>query len=385
MADLNYTNATYDSSLYKNPTESFSDYMQRLAAQRAAGILGGGGMLNTAEGTVNPVTGDTTLTQAVVDPVSNEITSVPLGMLTKGGELGSAPSGWDSAKTLEQMTADAIARQTELYGPRAVDAVGFFAGAPVGAAASVFENAVDKSTIGSYLDKVGYTSTYGEKARDALAANPTAVMSLMASGDLPAVGGFQNLNMSQYQPQTWLDLGGKVVTGLADRASGLLNSLVDFVTPDAYEATTFAAPQYMNFNNFAPDPDMGIARMEDIYNETTVGNKIAGLGNFDPNTGGYTIGTSANRNADGSYTIGTSLNRDPVTGAYTIGTKTGSSPIATNEAAKAEAAFDKEFEAAIAQEAANKGESGGGGGGGGWSSGGGSGYGGDAGYGNENW
>lgn len=48
MADTNYTGMTYDSNLYKTPTESFGDYMQRLAAQRATGILGGGGMLNTA-------------------------------------------------------------------------------------------------------------------------------------------------------------------------------------------------------------------------------------------------------------------------------------------------------------------------------------------------
>lgn len=48
MADpINYSGYTYDQSSYKLPTETMADYMQRLAAQRAAGVLGGGGMLDT--------------------------------------------------------------------------------------------------------------------------------------------------------------------------------------------------------------------------------------------------------------------------------------------------------------------------------------------------
>lgn len=49
MADLpQYTGVTYDASYSQQPQESFADYMMRLASQRAGGVLGGGGMLNTA-------------------------------------------------------------------------------------------------------------------------------------------------------------------------------------------------------------------------------------------------------------------------------------------------------------------------------------------------
>lgn len=49
MADLpQYTGVTYDAGYFKQPQESMAEYMQRLAMQRASGVLGGGGMLNTA-------------------------------------------------------------------------------------------------------------------------------------------------------------------------------------------------------------------------------------------------------------------------------------------------------------------------------------------------
>lgn len=48
MADpVQYTGVTYDPSYYRSERESMADYMQRLAAQRAGGVLGGGGMLDT--------------------------------------------------------------------------------------------------------------------------------------------------------------------------------------------------------------------------------------------------------------------------------------------------------------------------------------------------
>jgi hypothetical protein len=58
MADLpQYTSVTYDPLYSRNPEETIYDYMQRLAAQRASGVLGGGGMLDTpaAEVTSTPL------------------------------------------------------------------------------------------------------------------------------------------------------------------------------------------------------------------------------------------------------------------------------------------------------------------------------------------
>lgn len=74
MADLpQYTGVTYDAGYFKQPQESMAEYMQRLAMQRASGVLGGGGMLNTAA-------------------VNQEITDKELGTVTQN-----CPSGyrWD--------------------------------------------------------------------------------------------------------------------------------------------------------------------------------------------------------------------------------------------------------------------------------------------------
>jgi len=59
--------ATYDSKFYKTPQESMYEYMQRLASQRAKGILGGGAMFDTT----------------AVDPVTNEITDTELGVVVQ--------------------------------------------------------------------------------------------------------------------------------------------------------------------------------------------------------------------------------------------------------------------------------------------------------------
>lgn len=64
-----YTGVTYDSSYYRQPNESASDYFMRLAQQRAGGILGGGGMLDT--------------------PAPAEITKQPLGQ-----EVKNCPAGY---------------------------------------------------------------------------------------------------------------------------------------------------------------------------------------------------------------------------------------------------------------------------------------------------
>lgn len=68
MADLpQYTGVTYDSTYSRNPEETMYDYMQRLASQRASGVLGGGGMLDTP---------------------AAEVTSAPLGQVTQNCPAG---------------------------------------------------------------------------------------------------------------------------------------------------------------------------------------------------------------------------------------------------------------------------------------------------------
>jgi hypothetical protein len=75
MADpMQYTGYTYGSDLYRQPTETLADYMQRLAAQRATGVLGGGGMLDTP----TPIT--------ETDPVLGTVTqSCPAGFTLQNG------------------------------------------------------------------------------------------------------------------------------------------------------------------------------------------------------------------------------------------------------------------------------------------------------------
>jgi len=49
MADpVNYSGVSYDSQYYRQPDETMFEYMQRLAQNRAKGVLGGGGMLDAA-------------------------------------------------------------------------------------------------------------------------------------------------------------------------------------------------------------------------------------------------------------------------------------------------------------------------------------------------
>lgn len=68
MADpINYSGVTYDDAYYRQDQESMYDYMKRLASQRAGGILGGGGMLNTPQA---------------------EITSTDLGMVKENCAAG---------------------------------------------------------------------------------------------------------------------------------------------------------------------------------------------------------------------------------------------------------------------------------------------------------
>jgi hypothetical protein len=304
--------------------ESLVDFMQRLAKTRAGGVLGGGGMFYEPPA----ATGDTT---ATIDVVNNAITSEPLGMLRTNTSSDTQVNGWDKVKTLEQRTAEAIDRQAQLTGPRAVDAFGLIAPSWMSAGAKYLEDVMDESTLGSYLDKTGFTDEYGEEARDAMAANPAAMLSLMSTGDMPAVGGYQRYDMADYKPQTWGDLGSRmyeeVKTGL-----GNLGSIVGGLFGGEYSATPSAAGQYQfDFTPRTGSIDMigntPINTMEDLYNLTTVGNSSQGFGNYNPNTGSYTIGTKANKNADGSYTIGTSYNKNDG-GGYTIGTTEGSSPIA---------------------------------------------------------
>jgi len=329
MADQpQYTGATYNAEMYKLPTETMSEYLARLAKLRAQGILGGGGMLNTADGSqVDP-----TVAQSVtVDPVANEITATPLGQVVQqSSDSDSQVNGWDKVKTLEQRMAESIARQTQMNGPRAVEGLSLFSG-PLAYAAEKLEDWTDTQTAKAYLDKVGFTDEYGEKARDAMADNQTAMLSLMSTGDLPAVGGFQNYNMQDYKPQTWGDLGNKVLSGVGDafgELGGIIGGLFSGSTATP-SATTTPAGQYMfDFTPRTGSIDMigntPINTMEDLFNQDTVGN--TGTGNYNPNTGMYTIGTAANRNPDGSYTIGTDYNKTD--SGYTIGTSSGESPIA---------------------------------------------------------
>lgn len=329
MADLpQYTGVAYAADQFRKEGESIYDFMKRLAALRSQGILGGGGMLNTADGSqVDP-------TKVSIDPVTNEITDAPLGQVVQqSNDSDSQINGWNKVKTLEQRMAESIARQTQMDGPRAVQGLSLFSG-PLAYGAEKLEDWADTQTAKAYLDKVGFTDEYGEKARDAMANNQTAMLSLMSTGDLPAVGGFDRYDMSNYKPQTWGDFGSNVLSDIGDvigDVGGIIGGLFgsSSATPSA---TATPAGQYMfDFTPRTGSIDMigntPINTMEDLYNLTTVGNSTQGFGNYNPNTGGYTIGTSANRNPDGSYTVGTSYNKND-DGSYTVGTTSGSSPVA---------------------------------------------------------
>ena len=65
---INYSGVTYNPDYYRG-NENIADFIQRLAANRAGGVLGGGGMLDT--------------------PAAEEITSAPLGQ-----EVQNCPAGY---------------------------------------------------------------------------------------------------------------------------------------------------------------------------------------------------------------------------------------------------------------------------------------------------
>jgi hypothetical protein len=313
----------YDSSYFQQEGETLAEFMQRLAKTRAAGVLGGGGMFYEKPSETTPAE------TVSIDTVNNAITSAPLGMMQVNTSSDTATNGWDKVKTLEQRTAEAIARQTQMNDPRAVDALGIVAPAWMAAGAKAIEDWSDKSAINSYLEKAGITDP---EERDWLSKNPSEVLMRMSEGILPAVGGFQNYNMDTYKKQDWGDFANKVGNDIVDALSNV-GGVVKGLFGGEYSATPSAAGQYMGFN-FTPTVgsiDMigntPINTLEDLYNLSTVGNSSQGFGNYNPNTGMYTIGTAANKNADGSYTIGTSYNQNN-DNSYTIGSTEGSSPIA---------------------------------------------------------
>lgn len=89
MADLpQYTGVTYDASYSQQPQESFADYMMRLASQRAGGVLGGGGMLNTA-------TPQTEITDAELGQVKQ---NCPEGYVWNGNACVRVDQGSDEDK-----------------------------------------------------------------------------------------------------------------------------------------------------------------------------------------------------------------------------------------------------------------------------------------------
>lgn len=95
MADpMQYSGYTYAADLYKQPTETMIDYMQRLAKQRAAGVLGGGGMLDTPE----PIT--------ETDPVlGTVVTSCPAGFALQNGACVRVGGG-DTVEEMPQVSAE---------------------------------------------------------------------------------------------------------------------------------------------------------------------------------------------------------------------------------------------------------------------------------------
>jgi hypothetical protein len=96
MADpMQYTGYTYGSDLYRQPTETLADYMQRLAAQRATGVLGGGGMLDTPPA---PIT--------ETDPVLGTVTqSCPAGFTLQNGACVRVGGG-DTTEEMPQVSAE---------------------------------------------------------------------------------------------------------------------------------------------------------------------------------------------------------------------------------------------------------------------------------------
>lgn len=71
-----YSGATYEASYYKQPDETMSEYMMRLAQMRAQGVLGGGGMLD-----VKPT------------PEKEVASSVPLGEVVRNQPSSSDSDG----------------------------------------------------------------------------------------------------------------------------------------------------------------------------------------------------------------------------------------------------------------------------------------------------
>lgn len=96
-----YKGAAYNADIYKSPSESLSDYLVRLSRMRSAGVLGGGGMLDTGP----------TPTVTTPDYYSDQ---TDLGVLKKnvvsdGGNEYVTPQ---DTRTAEEKLRDAVAYQS---------------------------------------------------------------------------------------------------------------------------------------------------------------------------------------------------------------------------------------------------------------------------------
>lgn len=182
--------------------DTLTSYYQRLAAQRQGGILGTQGLMDVPE-VAKPLAEVTKNTPTCpVGTVWNGTACVPV----QQEETGLTPEELAKMKmTPEEMAEDALRRQLQIDGPRAVEAAGLFI--PGGFALKNFEDWSDQQKLMNYNLAQGFDERYGEGTSEALSKNPLAMAHLMSTGDMNALGDFGNFDTASYKPKGWTDLG----------------------------------------------------------------------------------------------------------------------------------------------------------------------------------
>ena len=266
-----YTGATYNADIYKSPSESLSDYLVRLARMRSAGVLGGGGMLDS----------DITPTVTTPDYYNDQPN---LGVLKKnvvsdGGNEYAAPQ---DTRTKEEKLRDAVAHQSGAETNWGKTLMGL---APFGLFGTVATNLMDsaeKDLIESYFNDQALTEEQVQEIMD----NPKELANRYSAGAM--VADPMDINAAN---------AGMSLGYIADNPLSFLGDITG-ISPYAESTAPYIHPLGDNWNaaaSFAAQPiTQGLFTnyigMNEKDNVDSFVNPVTGLQEIDQ---GYGFGTTS--------------------------------------------------------------------------------------------
>lgn len=273
MADKQpvYTGATYNADIYKSPSESLSDYLVRLSRMRSAGVLGGGGMLDTGPAP----------TVTTPDYYSTES---DLGVLKKNivSDNGNEVQAIRDTRTQEEKLRDAVAYQSGAETNWGKTLMGL---APFGLFGTVATNLMDsaeKDLIESYFNDQALT----EEQVQAIMDNPKELANRYSTGAI--VANPMGINAAN---------AGMSLGYIADNPLSFLGDITG-INPYAESTAPYIYPLGNNWNvaaSFAAQPiTQGLFTnyigMNEKDNTDSFVNPVTGLQEVDQ---GYGYGTTS--------------------------------------------------------------------------------------------